>query len=62
MIAVYACWYSRRGEIAGHELQECHLRRCILHCHSVGLELEVCIAADVEAIVCIREEGFGGVG
>jgi hypothetical protein len=51
-------WDSSVGQIARHELQQSHLGRGILHGDSVRLELEVGIAADVSAIVCVCEEGF----
>lgn len=57
--------YTRRHrsgrQIAGHELQQCHLRGRILHSHPVGLELEIRVAADVEPIVGVGEERLGGV-
>lgn len=39
MVAVDAGGDRRLGEVAGHELQEGHLGRGILHVHPVGLEL-----------------------
>lgn len=56
MIAVNACWDSCRRQLAGHELQQGHLCRGILHGHPVRLELEVGSATDIFAIVRICEE------
>lgn len=44
------------GKVAGHELQEGHLGGGILHVYTVGLELEVGLAADVTAAVGVGEE------
>jgi hypothetical protein len=61
MIAVDTRGHSGGRQAAGHELQQGHLRRGILHGHTVGLEFEVCGAADSDAIVSSGEEGFGWV-
>ena len=56
VVAVNTGGDNGRGEVAGHELQEGHLGRGILHVHTVGLELEVGLAADVTAAVGVGEE------
>ena len=61
MVAVDARRDSCRGQVAGHELEESHLGRRILHGHSIGLELEVCGATDVLSILCTGEEGLFGI-
>ena len=61
MVTVYAGWYSSRWQPTRHELQQCHLRRRILHCYSVGLELEIGSAPNRPPILCIRQERFFGV-
>ena len=56
MVAVDAGRNGGLREVAGHELQERHLRRGILHVHPVGVELEVGLAPNVTTIVCVGEE------
>ena len=43
-------------QVAGHELQQGHLRRCVLHVDAVGLEPQVGLAADVASIVRVAEQ------
>lgn len=51
-------WHRSRGEVAGHELKQCHLGRCVLHGHTIRLELESRIASNIEPVVGVGEKRF----
>ena len=61
MITMNASRNRRRWQSAGHELQQSHLRGRVLHSHSIRLELEVCIAPNLSAVLSVREQRFFGV-
>lgn len=56
MITVDASRDSRTLQVAGHELQQGHLSRRILHVHTVRLEAQVSAAANVASIVGVVEQ------
>lgn len=61
MVAVDTGRDGRLRQAAGHELQESHLRRGVLHVDPVRLELQIGLATDVAAAVGVVEQVLFGV-
>lgn len=55
---MYTRGNSGRWQVACHELKDSHLGRGVLHGHTVGLELEICISPNVLAVVGIGQQRF----
>lgn len=61
VVAVDARGDGGPRQVARHELQQGHLRRCVLHVGAVGLELQVGVAADVAPAVGVGQQVLLGL-